>query len=125
MDVLMPQLGETVAEGKITQWFKSAGDAIKPGDNLFEIETDKASMEVPSTTAGVLAEIRVPAGEGAPVGAVGAVIADGPAAGAPPAAGALSKPPPPPPPPSRPAPLPGPAAPPPGAPAGAVRRGPF
>src|SRR6516165_7277791 len=67
MDVLMPQLGETVAEGKITQWFKSAGDAIKPGDNLFEIETDKVSMEVPSTTAGVLAEIRVPAGEVAPV----------------------------------------------------------
>ena len=60
----MPQLGETVAEGKITQWFKSAGDAIKPGDNLFEIETDKVSMEVPSTTAGVLAEIRVPAGAG-------------------------------------------------------------
>ena len=50
MDVLMPQLGETVAEGKITQWFKSAGDAIKPGDNLFEIETDKVSMEVPSTS---------------------------------------------------------------------------
>jgi len=77
MDVLMPQLGETVAEGKITQWFKSAGDAIKPGDNLFEIETDKVSMEVPSTTAGVLAEIRVSAGEVAPVGAVVAVIADG------------------------------------------------
>jgi pyruvate dehydrogenase E2 component (dihydrolipoamide acetyltransferase) len=77
MDVLMPQLGETVAEGKITQWFKSAGDAIKPGDNLFEIETDKVSMEVPSTTAGVLAEIRVAAGEVAPVGAIVAVIADG------------------------------------------------
>ena len=46
----MPQLGETVAEGKITKWFKSAGDAVKPGDNLFEIETDKVSMEVPSTT---------------------------------------------------------------------------
>src|SRR5947209_10711096 len=74
MDVLMPQLGETVAEGKITQWFKSAGDPIKPGDNLFEIETDKVSMEVPSTTAGVLAEIRVPAGEIAPVGVVVAVI---------------------------------------------------
>ena len=86
MDVLMPQLGETVAEGKITQWFKSAGDAIKPGDNLFEIETDKVSMEVPSTSAGVLAEIRVAAGEVAPVGAVVAVIADG--AGA--AAGAKS-----------------------------------
>src|SRR5499433_4063375 len=92
MDVLMPQLGETVAEGKLTQWFKSAGDAIKPGDNLFEIETDKVSMEVPSTTAGVLTEIRVPAGEVAPVGAVVAVIADGAAASAPPPAEALSKP---------------------------------
>jgi len=79
----MPQLGETVAEGKITQWFKSAGDAIKPGDNLFEIETDKVSMEVPSTSAGVLAEIRVAAGEVAPVGAVVAVIADGAGASAP------------------------------------------
>jgi pyruvate dehydrogenase E2 component (dihydrolipoyllysine-residue acetyltransferase) len=77
MDVLMPQLGETVAEGKITQWFKAAGDAVKPGDNLFEIETDKVSMEVPSTTTGVLAEIRVPAGEVALVGAIVAVIADG------------------------------------------------
>src|SRR5207237_7559790 len=76
MDVLMPQLGETVAEGKITQWFKSAGDPIKPGDNLFEIETDKVSMEVPATSAGMLAEIRVPAGAVAPVGAVVAVIAD-------------------------------------------------
>jgi pyruvate dehydrogenase E2 component (dihydrolipoamide acetyltransferase) len=77
MDVLMPQLGETVAEGKITKWFKSAGEQVQPGDNLFEIETDKVSMEVPSTTAGVLAEIRVPAGEVAPVGAVVGVIAGG------------------------------------------------
>jgi pyruvate dehydrogenase E2 component (dihydrolipoamide acetyltransferase) len=77
MDVLMPQLGETVAEGKITKWFKSAGEQVKPGDNLFEIETDKVSMEVPSTTSGVLAEIRVPAGDIAPVGAIVAVIADG------------------------------------------------
>lgn len=75
MNVLMPQLGETVAEGKITKWFKSAGDAVKPGDNLFEIETDKVSMEVPSTAAGVLAEIRVGVGEVVPVGAVVAVIA--------------------------------------------------
>ena len=77
MDLLMPQLGETVAEGKITKWFKSAGDAVKPGDNLFEIETDKVSMEVPSTTTGTLSEIRVTAGEVAPVGAVVGVIADG------------------------------------------------
>ncbi len=81
MDVLMPQLGETVAEGKITKWFKSAGDAVKPGDNLFEIETDKVSMEVPSTTAGTLSEIRVAAGDVAPVGAVVAVIGDGTATG--------------------------------------------
>jgi pyruvate dehydrogenase E2 component (dihydrolipoamide acetyltransferase) len=77
MDVLMPQLGETVAEGKITKWFRSAGEAVKPGDNLFEIETDKVSMEVPSTTTGVLSEIRVAEGEIAPVGAVVGVIADG------------------------------------------------
>ena len=77
MDVLMPQLGETVAEGKITKWFKQAGEPVKPGDNLFEIETDKVSMEVPSTTTGVLAEIRVGEGAVAPVGAVVAVIADG------------------------------------------------
>jgi pyruvate dehydrogenase E2 component (dihydrolipoamide acetyltransferase) len=74
MDILMPQLGETVAEGKITTWFKSIGDAVKPGDNLFEIETDKVSMEVPATSAGVLQEIRVAAGEVAPVGAVVAVL---------------------------------------------------
>ena len=74
MDVLMPQLGETVAEGKITQWFKSAGETIKPGDNLFEIETDKVSMEVPATAAGVLQEIRVGVGEVAPVGAIVAVL---------------------------------------------------
>jgi pyruvate dehydrogenase E2 component (dihydrolipoamide acetyltransferase) len=77
MDVLMPQLGETVTEGKISTWYKSIGDAVKPGDNLFEIETDKVSMEVPSTTAGVITEIRVAKGEVAPVGAIVAVIADG------------------------------------------------
>ena len=75
MDVLMPQLGETVAEGKIVKWFKSAGDAVKPGENLFEIETDKTSMEVPATSAGTLTDIRFGVGEVAKVGAVVAVIA--------------------------------------------------
>ena len=75
MDVLMPQLGETVAEGKITKWFKAAGDAVKPGENLFEIETDKTSMEVPATSAGTLSDIRFGVGEVAKVGAVVAVIA--------------------------------------------------
>src|SRR5262249_43514527 len=76
MDVLMPQLGETVAEGKISTWSKCGGDRVRPGDNLCEIETDKVSMEVPSITSGVLAEIRVAAGEVAPVGAIVAVISD-------------------------------------------------
>ena len=74
MDVLMPQLGETVAEGKISKWFVAAGASVKPGDNLFEIETDKVSMEVPAIAAGTLAAINVAAGEVAPVGAVVAVI---------------------------------------------------
>ena len=52
----------------------SAGDAVKPGDNLFEIETDKVSMEVPAIAAGTLAAIYVKAGDVAPVGAVVAVI---------------------------------------------------
>jgi pyruvate dehydrogenase E2 component (dihydrolipoamide acetyltransferase) len=77
MEVLMPQLGETVTEGKITVWFKSVGDSIAAGDNLFEIETDKVSMEVPATSAGILKEIRVKQGEVAPVSAIVAVIGDG------------------------------------------------
>jgi len=88
VNVLMPQLGETVTEGKITKWFKAAGDAVKPGDNLFEIETDKTSMEVPATAAGTLGEIRFQVGEVAKVGAVVAVIAgaDGAASSPAPAA---------------------------------------
>jgi pyruvate dehydrogenase E2 component (dihydrolipoamide acetyltransferase) len=95
MDVLMPQLGETVAEGKITKWFVAPGAAVKPGDNLFEIETDKVSMEVPSITAGTLTEIRVQAGDVALVGAVVAIIAGegGAAASAPAAKVAASVPP--------------------------------
>ncbi len=87
----MPQLGETVAEGKITKWFKAAGDAVKPGDNLFEIETDKTSMEVPSTTTGTLTEIHFKVGEVAKVGAVIAVISGPGAAQSPPAAPAPAK----------------------------------
>jgi pyruvate dehydrogenase E2 component (dihydrolipoamide acetyltransferase) len=77
MDILMPQLGETVAEGKITVWYKSVGDKVAAGESLFEIETDKTSMEVPTTEAGVLAEIRVAAGATVPVGSIVAVLADG------------------------------------------------
>jgi len=75
MDILMPQLGETVSSGKIIGWFKKVGDRIAPGDDLFEIETDKTAMEVPATVAGTLTEIRIGDGVEAPVGAVVAVIA--------------------------------------------------
>jgi pyruvate/2-oxoglutarate dehydrogenase complex dihydrolipoamide acyltransferase (E2) component len=72
--VIMPQLGETVAEGKILNWFKSVGDDVKEGDNLFEVETDKVTLEVQSIVAGRLNEIRVGAGVVAKVGEVVAVI---------------------------------------------------
>src|SRR5476649_860321 len=89
----MPQLGETVAQGKITKWFKSAGDAVKPGDNLFEIETDKTSMEVPATSAGTLSAINFDVGETAKVGAVVAqILAAGEAASAAPAKAASTAP---------------------------------
>jgi len=91
----MPQLGETVAEGKIVKWFKNAGDAVAPGDNLFEIETDKTSMEVPATFGGKLSEVNFQVGDVAKVGAVVAVIlADGevaqPKAAQPPASSTAS-----------------------------------
>ena len=76
MDVVMPQLGETVAEGKVATWFKTLGDKVEAGENLFEIETDKVTMEVQALTGGVLSEIRVQAGELAPVGAIVAVIGE-------------------------------------------------
>jgi pyruvate dehydrogenase E2 component (dihydrolipoamide acetyltransferase) len=76
MDVLMPQLGETVAEGKITKWFKSVGEAVAPGDNLCEIETDKVTVEVPAISAGVLTAINAEIGTVAPVGTIIAVVSN-------------------------------------------------
>jgi pyruvate/2-oxoglutarate dehydrogenase complex dihydrolipoamide acyltransferase (E2) component len=81
--IIMPQLGETVTDGKILAWFKSVGDEIKEGDNLFEVETDKVTMEVQAIVAGRLSEIRVGAGVTAKVGEVVAVVGDGAAAAAP------------------------------------------
>jgi pyruvate/2-oxoglutarate dehydrogenase complex dihydrolipoamide acyltransferase (E2) component len=74
--IIMPQLGETVAEGKILTWFKSIGDEVRNGDNLFEVETDKVTIEVQAIIAGRLAEIRVGPGVTAKVGEVVAVVGD-------------------------------------------------
>ena len=51
MDVLMPQLGETVAEGTVANWHKKEGDTVAVDEILFDVETDKVSMEVPSLAA--------------------------------------------------------------------------
>jgi len=74
MDVIMPQLGETVAEGTVANWHKSVGDTIAKNDILLDVETDKVSMEIPAPKDGVLAEIRVAAGETVDVGTVLAII---------------------------------------------------
>jgi pyruvate dehydrogenase E2 component (dihydrolipoamide acetyltransferase) len=75
-DVTLPQLGETVTEGTITQWFKQVGDAVAADEPLFEVSTDKVDTEVPSPVSGTLLEIRVPEGETVDVGAVIAVVGD-------------------------------------------------
>jgi 2-oxoglutarate dehydrogenase E2 component (dihydrolipoamide succinyltransferase) len=74
MDVIMPQLGETVAEGTVTRWHKKAGDPVKADEALFDVETDKVSTEVPAPASGVIAEILVAEGATAKVGARLAVI---------------------------------------------------
>ncbi len=73
-NVLMPQLGESIAEGTIVRWNKAVGDPVDRDEPLFEISTDKVDAEIPSPIAGVLTEIRVPAGETVPIDSVVAVI---------------------------------------------------
>ena len=74
IDVVMPQMGESVAEGTIVRWMKKVGDAVDRDEPLFEISTDKVDAEIPSPSAGVLAEIRAQEGETVPVNSVVAVI---------------------------------------------------
>src|SRR5687768_13573376 len=97
-NVMMPQMGESIAEGTIVRWIKKIGDQVDRDEPLFEISTDKVDAEIPSPAAGVLTDIKVKEGETVPVNSVVAVIgADGekpsaqpaqaqPAAAAPPAA---------------------------------------
>ena len=74
MDIIMPQLGETVTEGVVTKWYKQVGDTVRADEILFDVETDKVSTEIPSPVAGVLAEIRVASGVTAKVGVCLAVV---------------------------------------------------
>ncbi len=115
IDVVMPQMGESIAEGTLSKWLKKVGDAVKRDEPMFEISTDKVDAEIPAPAAGVLAEILVQEGQTVAVQTVvarleteaGAVAAPpaptaapaAPKPAAPPAAAAPA----PPPPPSRPA----------------------
>src|ERR671931_2153035 len=63
VDVLMPQMGESIAEGTMSRWLKKVGDAVKRDEPIFEISTDKVDAEIPAPTAGVLAEILVTEGQ--------------------------------------------------------------
>src|SRR5436190_4648825 len=88
-DVVMPQMGESIAEGTIVRWIKKVGDKVDRDEPLFEISTDKVDAEIPSPVAGVVSEIRVKEGETVPVNSIVAVI--GSAVAAPASASAAPK----------------------------------
>jgi 2-oxoglutarate dehydrogenase E2 component (dihydrolipoamide succinyltransferase) len=75
-NVVMPQMGESIAEGTVVRWIKKVGDAVDRDEPLFEISTDKVDAEIPSPGAGVLTEIKVKEGETVPVNSVVAVIGE-------------------------------------------------
>src|SRR5688500_17379101 len=91
IDVPMPQMGESIAEGTLSRWLKKVGDPVKRDEPIFEISTDKVDAEIPAPNAGVLAEIIVAEGQTVPVQTVvarieteqGAAIPAQPAAPAP------------------------------------------
>jgi pyruvate dehydrogenase E2 component (dihydrolipoyllysine-residue acetyltransferase) len=74
IDVVMPQMGESIFEGTITKWLKKTGDAVQKDEPLFEISTDKVDAEIPAEVAGILAEIKAPEGSVVEVNTVVAVI---------------------------------------------------
>ncbi|HXC26067.1 MAG TPA: dihydrolipoamide acetyltransferase family protein [Gemmatimonadaceae bacterium] len=67
VDVVMPQMGESIAEGTLSKWLKKVGDEIKRDEPIFEISTDKVDAEIPAPTSGVLAEIIITEGQTVPV----------------------------------------------------------
>ena len=74
VDVLMPQMGESIAEGTLSKWLKKVGDTVKRDEPLFEISTDKVDAEIPAPAAGVLAEIKVQEGQTVPVQTLVAIL---------------------------------------------------
>ena len=76
-EVVMPQMGESIAEGTVTTWLKKVGDKVERDEPLFEISTDKVDAEIPSPVAGILQEIKVQPGQTVPINSVVAIIGDG------------------------------------------------
>lgn len=76
-EISMPRLSDTMEEGTITRWLKKPGDAVKKGDIVAEVETDKASMEIESYSTGILEQILVQEGEVAPIGQAIATVGSG------------------------------------------------
>ena len=83
VDVLMPQMGESIAEGTLSKWLKKVGDPVKRDEPLFEISTDKVDAEIPAPSAGVLAEIKVQEGQTVPVQTVVGILETAAGAAAP------------------------------------------
>src|SRR5258708_12722351 len=90
-NIVMPQMGESIAEGTIVRWIKKIGDNVDRDEPLFEISTDKVDAEIPSPAAGVLTEIKVKEGETVPVNSVVAVIGGEKASDVPPRYGKISE----------------------------------
>src|SRR5947207_8803863 len=74
VDIVMPQMGESIFEGTITKWLKKPGDKVERDEPLFEISTDKVDAEIPSPSAGVLKEIKVGEGQTVPIQTIVGVI---------------------------------------------------
>jgi 2-oxoglutarate dehydrogenase E2 component (dihydrolipoamide succinyltransferase) len=77
IDVVMPQMGESITEGTLTRWLKKPGEKVERDEPLFEISTDKVDTEIPSPAAGVLSDVLVQEGTTVAINAVVARIADG------------------------------------------------
>src|SRR3977135_3185246 len=86
IDVVMPQMGESIVEGTLTKWLKKPGERVEQDEPLFEISTDKVDTEIPSPTAGTLSEVLVEEGKPVAINTVVARIEDGGGAAAEPAA---------------------------------------
>src|SRR5438270_10139558 len=113
IDVVMPQMGESIVEGTLTKWTKKVGEKIERDEPLFEISTDKVDTEIPAPASGTLAEILVQEGETVGINTVVAKIDESGGAAATPAAAEAPAPPPPPAAPAAAAPPPTPPPPPP------------